>query len=686
MTHHKSKSIYLMIAMLFMVFACNNLEDENPSQDDPELRRMPFNQRVFLLNSTSQSRIYEIDYDFQGLTGDATLTKLPIAIGDWDCELPRGGHMTVDPTKSYIVVSITRDNAVWIVDLEKDSRGVHQAKRLPFATSPGGITQVDFDEEDYLFLAGRGGFYRVSTATGDNKIWELNNGDPVNTNRIAFNQNITMEDEGEDGEDYFADELDENDSQYRFLSKMQRRIDQGKFKFRGGDITFTQNSDETAGFEEERLITFTQWGNMAANVSLAFDQFTGLQYNARALFRVRKVNKSNGRGTNKVTGGALMGDNLLITSHHFQNNFSVWNMAGEELARPTFRFADSGEDFGLHNWGDMATTQTFDGNIDSDDRVVGEDEAFFPYNDGSQLAEVKLYQAGPKMDGRSVNTDDNPGVSLEARKNSSNSDIADLRQKPYKFTALGGGQMILRFPNAITVTEDTRLQVVETTWGRPAEFEDKDEAFRSYGEKASVYVSNYPGQYYGSWADDESNWTKVGDAYIANNVFTPDMVSQFQWVRIVDDASITPDGFDVNWVAAFEDVEVVEPEQDPFCSNRTFIIPSTGTNPFAPEIEVLSLGRYVEGELLFSEVPPPFAYRWVIRNNGTDDFMANWTVSSQSGTFTIPAGQEVHFSTSINGTLIVRLNFLQSITAPTSNAVKNIIPCGGEGSTADVGS
>lgn len=64
---------------------------------------MPFNQRVFLLNSKTISEIFEIDYDFQGLTGDATLTKLPLARGDKDFNLPRGGHMTIDPTKRKAV-------------------------------------------------------------------------------------------------------------------------------------------------------------------------------------------------------------------------------------------------------------------------------------------------------------------------------------------------------------------------------------------------------------------------------------------------------------------------------------------------------------------------------------------------------------------------------------------------------
>ena len=433
MTHQKK--IFLFIALLFIGFACNNIEDENLQPEDATLRRMPFNQRVFLLNSKTISEIFEIDYDFQGLTGDATLTKLPLARGNDDFNLPRGGHMTVDPTKDYIVVSISRDRAIYVVDLIADANGKHQVKRLPFSTNPGGITQVDFDEEDYLFLAGRGGFYRVSANGGDNKIWELNDGESVDISRFSFNSEIELGDEGEDGEDYF-DDLENTNSQYQFLSRMQSRIDRGKFRFAGGDITFTQNSDETAGFEEERLITFTQWGNMAAHVGLSFDAGE-MNYNAKALFRVRKVTRENGRGTHKVTGGALMGDNLLITSHHFTDDFSVWNMSGEELARPKIRFSDAADAFNLHNWGDMATTQIFDGNIDSQDRMIGEEDSFYPFFDGAQMAEVKLYRPGAKVTDRYDVSDDNPGVSLQARRNSSNSDIADLRRKPYKLTSLG---------------------------------------------------------------------------------------------------------------------------------------------------------------------------------------------------------------------------------------------------------
>lgn len=677
MTHQKK--IFLFITLLFLGFACNNIEDESLQPEDPTLRRMPFNQRVFLLNSKSISEIFEINYDFQGLTGDATLTKLTLGRGRSSFDLPRGGHMTVDPTKSFIVVSISRDNAIWIVDLLKDGAGRHQVKRLPFSTSPGGITQVDFDQEDYLFLAGQGGFYRVSANGGDNKIWELNDGDAVDVSRFSFNSEIELGDEGEDGEDYF-DDLDNTNTQYQFLSKMQRRIDQGKFRFAGGDITFTQNSDETAGFEEERLITFTQWGNMAAHVGLSFNN-REMNYNAKALFRVRKVTSENGRGTHKVTGGALMGDNLLITSHHFTDDFSVWNMSGEELARPKIKFSNADDSFGLHNWGDMATTQIFDGNIDSEDRLIGEEDPFYPFFDGAQLAEVKLYRPGAKVTDRYDVSDDNPGVSLEARRNSSNSDIADVRQQPYKFTSLGGGHMILKFPNAVTVTDKTVLQVTETSWNKLPTYVDTDAAYRAYPERASVYVSNYQGKYYGNWANDEANWTKVGDAYISSNLFDLAGISEFSWVRIVDDASTTPDGFDVNWVSVFE--EATEPAEDPLCSNRTFILPLSGNNPLITGIEVVSLGAFIEGDISTADEELPTGYRWIVRNNDVAPVTFRWNIpgTSEAGSFTLDGSSEVYFSTMNSGIMNIAVGIGVIATSPTLDATKNILPCGGGGTT-----
>ena len=671
--------IFLFVALLFAGFACNNIEDENLQLEDPTLRRMPFNQRVFLLNSTKISEIFEIDYDFQGLTGDATLTKLPLARVREDFNLPRGGHMTIDPTKGSIVVSISGDRAIYVVDLTPDTSGKHQVKRLPFSTNPGGITQVDFDEEDYLFLAGEGGFYRVSANGGDNKIWELNDGESVDIAKFSFNSEIELGDEGEDGEDYF-DDLDNTNSQYQFLSRMQSRIDRGKFRFAGGDITFTQNSDETAGFEEERLITFTQWGNMAAQVGLSFDAGE-MNYNAKALFRVRKVTKENGQGTHKVTGGALMGDNLLITSHHFTDDFSVWNMSGEELARPKIRFSNPADAFNLHNWGDMATTQTFDGNINSQDRMIGEENPYYPFFDGAQMAEVKLYRPGAKVTNNYDVSDDNPGVSLEARRNSSNSDIADLRNKPYKFTSLGGGYMILKFPNAVAVTDKTKLQVTETSWNRLPSYDDTNAAYSAYPERASVYVSNYPGKYYGDWANDESNWTKVGDAFISSNVFDLAGISEFSWVRIVDDGSTTPDGFDVNWVSVFE--EEVVPEADPLCSNATFILPAASDNPFAVGIEVVSSGLFVEGDPSVPRNTFPKGYRWIIRNNDLSPVTLRWSIAgtTDNGTITLDAQSEIHFSTRNRGTLTVSVGSAVVASTSASGATKNILPCGGEGST-----
>jgi hypothetical protein len=116
----------------------------------------------------------------------------------------------------------------------------------------------------------------------------------------------------------------------------------------------------------------------------------------------------------------------------------------------------------------------------------------------------------------------------------------------------------LKFNNAINVTSQTRLQVVETSWDKLATYTDKVQAYKAYQEQASIYVSNYPSRYIGDWINDAANWTKVGDAFISSNVFTLAGINQFQWVKIVDDNSKTPDGYDVNFVAAFEEPAVID--------------------------------------------------------------------------------------------------------------------------------
>ncbi|MEM9328943.1 MAG: hypothetical protein AAGA85_24980, partial [Bacteroidota bacterium] len=196
------------LAVLFLAlipFSCQDLLlDEELSSEDIELRRMPFNQRVFLLNkdnATRNSSIFEVIYDFQGLTGDALLRKLPLSFRGEAIDLPGGAHIAIDPTKKHIVAA--NRGRIWVIDIDADEEGVHQVKRLRYKTRPGSVTQVDFDQNDYLFLAGRGGFYRVSTLTGGNEVWNSEDGDFVEITELSFNDEIELADEGEDEEDYF---------------------------------------------------------------------------------------------------------------------------------------------------------------------------------------------------------------------------------------------------------------------------------------------------------------------------------------------------------------------------------------------------------------------------------------------------------------------------------------------------
>lgn len=559
---------FTILAILFIA-SCSQEEDLVGSA---ELKRMPYNETVFFLDKRdSYSHVYKVDYDFQGLTGDAVLE--PFA------KIEGGAHMTVSP-----VIEETGERYLTIVNngglgkihlINVNDASDHRVLDLYKHTGAGStadatsknrvrITQVDFDKNNFLFIAGKDGFFRVSADYADMKpnVWTegLENAGDVSESRVwavkmANGGGIEMIEE--DNEDYF----DESDA-----------TSLKKPKFRGGDILFTQNADETAGFEKERLISVTQaHGNSALWVEMEFgDDNKAVKFSAKKLFNLKKVtsNSSTGeKGIGKVTGGALVGDNHLITSHHFNNHFEVRSLSGELIASPRlipspdvsfggWTMVLDEEGFLKHNWGDMACVQTFDSDFSYTSRTIPTNtaEGYFPYVDGSIMAEVELYRPGSVVLNSYEVDDDNPEVSRAARRNSSNSDIVDLRQKPYKFASLGknDGYMVLKFPNSISVSADSRLQVVETSWNKKPTYTDKDEAYRAYAEQASVYVSSYAGRYIGDWVDDVSNWIKVGDAFISSNEFTLDGISDYQWVKIVDDNSKTPDGFDVNFVAAYD--------------------------------------------------------------------------------------------------------------------------------------
>ena len=390
-------------------------------------------------------------------------------------------------------------------------------------------------------------------------------------------------------------------------------------------------------------------------------------------FNRKSVNPFHNKTMERVTGASLTGDNHVFTSHHRRNFLSVWNLDGELIASPQLVLADGsllGNGKG-HNWGDLAATQTFDANIDDADRVVGEDEAYIPFVEGSQLAEVALYRPGSKVTGQYDVSDDNPGISTQARRNSANSDIADLRSKGYKFTSLGGGSMILNFTESVTVTENTRLQVVETSWNKLPEYEDKDEAYRAYGERASVYVASNDEQYYGVWAEDESAWTKVGDAYIASNTFELTGISSFNWVRIIDDNSRTPDGFDVNFVATYEAEPVVEEPTDnePPCSQETVILEQITVSEDNPIAE--SLGIYDDGSQR--------RFRWRLRNNTDQSVTYSVTDGTFSDVITLPAGFEAFFSTSVFGrggvTLTVNVGRATVASVVSSLDIRDLSDC-----------
>ncbi|OHX64982.1 hypothetical protein [Flammeovirga pacifica] len=566
----------LLTLLLLIGFSCQHKLQEpvqNSEQgDEPANLRMPFNQKVFFLNSANgKSTIYQVDYDFQGLMGDANLTLVTD-------DLPAGGHMCVSPDNRYITVVISKLGKIFLVDLENgnairelnlfhfDSEGIDISTHSENKFS-GAITQVDVDQKGYLFLAGKAGFYKVvadngpggpkdpSKVNGGWNIWE--DTDPtlkgtsyegqtwVHAVKFKFSGDNYVE-TTDDGEDYFDDATPFNPK---------------KVKFRGGDILFTQNSSETDGFEQQRLISFTQWkGNMAVALDLQWTWGT----NPSVSFSAGKVFGFHKRDYERVTGAALTGDNMVFTSHHKQTNLNLWTLTGELLASPDMILPDGS--LLKHNWGDMASTQAFDVNTENDNQLSNKeiDGAYFSewYRgdfENHQYAEIKLYRPGMGADKYDVLdlSEDNHNVSRESRRNSANADIADYNKNGNKFVSLGGndGYALMKLPQPVLVTSKTTLQLVETSWNKAQEYDNIDDAYKAYPEKATVSVLEGNTDRYLNDGILEGSWTEVGLASIANNEFNlSDLEGKtIQWIKIQDTNSNTPDGYDINFVSVYED-------------------------------------------------------------------------------------------------------------------------------------
>ncbi|WP_338236364.1 hypothetical protein [Persicobacter diffluens] len=520
--------------------------------------------------------------------------------------IPKGGHMCVSPDNKTITVIANREDgetgkSIYLVYLEPvgdykvgDVRKIEllnfnedgidlddpvaQAAYYNNNYFKGKITQVDVDREGYLFIAGKSGFYRVvaDNGNGTKDPFKVNGGKDIWSDEdrslqgefagsvwahvvpFTFNGDNYVE-TLEDGEDYFEDTTPFNPKRVKFL---------------GGDILFTQNSDETNGFESQRLISFSQWkGNVAIALDLQWDWGKKeIAFNAGKLFGGSKQHGFHKNTSGKVTGACLIGDNHVMTSHHNTKQLQLWNLHGELLASVEM----SGGFDGNHNWGDMASTQSFDHLVGEDsgesNREIFGDRTEDWYRgpkeeNGHQYAEIKLYRPkGIPANYDVEDLDDNGGVPKESRMNAANADIAHYDSKGNRFVALGnnGGMAMLRFESPVSVADGV-IQVVETSYGKKAVYETKEEANRAYNENATIYVAKTNPRYYESGFEDPSNWVKIGIAHISNNEFHLNQVegldvitSEISWVKIVDgvgevdgDGSTTFDGFDLNFVAAY---------------------------------------------------------------------------------------------------------------------------------------
>ncbi|KXX67385.1 hypothetical protein [Flammeovirga sp. SJP92] len=604
-----------LFTLLLIGFACQTKINETvltPDDNSTQLSnvRMPFSQKVYLLNNKDGiSDLYEVSYDFQGLGSTTTLNHLKTFNGH--------SHMTVSPDGETLVIVNNGSNKKGVnegkIFFYQPESGAEKSFKLRKANGKGnvninkkvGITQVDFDRKGRLFIAG--GFYEVvptmTLSNGSLKAvsftsdtrdwWDFTTLDPTtmeylttkNYLRAAATDAIIAEDEDDDVDQLTNDYFSNDQTSTVFTPN-------SKLKFKGGDITFTQSSTETGGFEEEHLITFTRaYGGAAIKVKIGMDANGKPKVQGDYLFNIDK----------KVTGAALMGDNHVIVSTAGKNAFKIYSLDGEMIVSPTITFTqetiNKGKAFAKTSAGDMACTQVFDleGESGTDglvtDRVIrnmggANDDAW--YHEHWNLAEMKLYRPNYPY---GVTPDDMPDVNVDQRKNAANADIADLRQRPKLFTSLGGngGYAVMKFRAPTVVTNSTYIQVVETTWGRNPDYEyyKKDNqgiyyedasaiqsAWNSYAERAKVYVwvssdGNQPRYINDTWIGDTNSsgfmgqWVEIGTARLTNNIFPLAHIAEnnnelnygdvIQWVKIVDFESEESDCFDINFVSAFSD-------------------------------------------------------------------------------------------------------------------------------------
>lgn len=598
------KFLALLVMSLLVINGCKEeaLIDEGSTDGSAVTKRMPFYQYTYYLDyENGKSYVYQVDYDFQGLTGKAELE--PIVCVDGAAHLTVSPSTLSDPQRYLVIVNNgVSAHKVYVVPVTGgEIVGLDDSKYLApeygfdivypdGASDDKKITQVDFDQENHLFVAGTAGFYEIfygDKETGTFKGYDITKASLTEDNLYVISYNIFSNTSG-----VITTALEE-DGLYTADDYVNTGVELENPVFSGGDILFTQNSDETNNMESELLISFTQWGDMAMLVDFELNTES---VTANHLFTLRKsmdkyAASSAGDGEN-ITGAALIGDNLLMTSHHASSTFSVWNLHGEEVASPAIEYPASVPSGwyiptdGAHNWGDMASFQRFDHTTFKDmsiseGKIIAPEtekdaeyaEVWWPYyyatslssHQDKMLAEAKLYIPNKSgIENYDVNDDDNPVVDGIARENSANADIADLRANSLKFVALGceGGMLMMKFPEAYPVTSNTKLQIVETSHSKLAQYIDENglidlgTAWEAYSEEAFIYVSDNPAKYIGSWKDNDSAWTLVGIAGIANNIFEiPEGLTSINWVKIVDNGSTTFDGFDVNFVAAFNMVE-----------------------------------------------------------------------------------------------------------------------------------